>query len=112
MKNFLKDNNRFVFLKDAWRVDHDGVEREGATLRYLNGHKVQFVPTLLYHGDLGQVTSSQDHWRAFHPEADRLPLKRHSHYRLVMKEVGLPLEEFQESSSELCKALFCCLQGE
>ena len=103
---------KFVFLKDAWRVDHEDIDQEGAILQFLNEHKVKYVPTLVCHGDLGQVTVSQDHWREFHPDRERLPLKRHSHYRLVMKEVGLPLEEFQESSLELCQALCCCLQGE
>ena len=110
-KGEIPGDAQFVFLKDAWRVDHDGIEQEGVTLRFLNDHNVKCVPTLVCHGDLGQVTKSQDHWHAFHPGADRLPLKRHSHYRLVMKEVGLPLEEFQGSSLELCYVVYCCLRG-
>ncbi|EJF57519.1 hypothetical protein DICSQDRAFT_69235, partial [Dichomitus squalens LYAD-421 SS1] len=84
---------KFVFLKDAWRIDDADVEQEGATLEFLNDHKVKHVPTLVCHGDLGQFTESQDHWLAFRPR-NTFNLERHSHYRLVMKEVGLPLEEF------------------
>ncbi len=104
---------KFVYLKDAWRVDHTGIDQEGVTLKFLNDKGVQFVPTLVCHGDLpGQVTTSQDHWRAFHPdESERLPLKRHQHYRLVVKEVGLPLEDFRNRSTELCEALYHCLLG-
>ena len=106
---------KFVYLKDAWRVDHDGIDQEGVTLKFLNDKGVQFVPTLVCHGDLpGQVTTSQDHWRAFHPDVDsesRVPLKRHQHYRLVVKEVGLPLEDFRNRSTELCEALYHCLLG-
>ncbi|TBU26972.1 hypothetical protein BD311DRAFT_666476 [Dichomitus squalens] len=101
----------FVFLKDAWRVDHPGIEQEGATLQFLNQRKVPYVPTLVCHGDLGQVTQSQKHWKELHPEVEKVPLKTHSHYRVVVKEVGLPLTEFLESSSELCYALYCCIKA-
>ncbi|KAI1784352.1 hypothetical protein LXA43DRAFT_1186478 [Ganoderma leucocontextum] len=102
----------FVYLKDAWRVDHAGIDKEGVTLEFLNDKGVQYVPTLLCHGDLpGQVTVSQDHWRRFHPDEEKLPLKKHTHYRLVVKEVGLPLEDFRGSSAQLCRALFFCLQA-
>ena len=108
----IADDAKFVYLKDAWRVDHNGIDQEGLTLQFLNDEHVEYVPTLLCHGDLpGQVTKSQDHWKAFHPEKEKVPLKRHQHYRLVMKEVGLPLEEFKDNSSELCEAIFCCLKG-
>ena len=103
---------KFVYLKDAWRVDHAGIDQEGITLKFLNDRNIRYVPTLICHGDLpGQVTASQDHWQAFHPLEDKPRLKRHHHYRLAVKEVGLPLEDFKERSSELCSALYCCLLG-
>ncbi|TBU56062.1 hypothetical protein BD310DRAFT_824556 [Dichomitus squalens] len=110
-KGGIDDKATFVFLKDAWRVDHPGIEQEGTTLQFLNQRKVPFVPTLVCHGDLGQVTKSQDHWKELHPGVERVPLKTHSHYRVVVKEVGLPLEKFLESSSELCYALYCCIKA-
>nr|VWP01527.1 Filamentous fungal-specific transmembrane protein [Ganoderma boninense] len=106
----IADDADFVYLKDTWRVDHDGIDREGVTLQFLNDKGVKFVPTLVCHGDLpGQVMSTQVHWVAFHQDKDKVPLKRHQHYRLVVKEVGLPLEEFKDKSLELCDAIFNCL---
>ncbi|EJF57410.1 hypothetical protein DICSQDRAFT_69542, partial [Dichomitus squalens LYAD-421 SS1] len=90
-KGKIDDEATFVFLKDAWRVDHPEIEQEGETLRFLNQRKVPFVPTLVCHGDLGQ----------------KVPLKTHSLYRVVVKEVGLPLEAFSDSSSQLCRILLC-----
>ncbi|PIL33375.1 hypothetical protein GSI_03995 [Ganoderma sinense ZZ0214-1] len=108
----IAEDAQFVYLKDAWRVDHDGIDREGVTLQFLNDKGVQFIPTLVCHGDLpGQTTKSQVHWKEFHPGEKKSPLKKHTHYRLVVKEVGLPLEAFRGSSSQLCRILFFCLQA-
>ncbi|OSD00271.1 hypothetical protein PYCCODRAFT_1414665 [Trametes coccinea BRFM310] len=92
----------FVYLKDAWRVAHQGIEQEGSILTLLNdnsnGGPVQGVPTLLCHGDVGnQVTRSQEVWQVKHPGTDPVdcPLKTHRHYRLVVKEVCLPLRDFR-----------------
>ncbi|KAI1797453.1 hypothetical protein LXA43DRAFT_969406 [Ganoderma leucocontextum] len=87
----IADDANFVYLKDAWRVDHAGIDKEGVTLQFLNDKGLQFVPTLVCHGDL--------------------PDQKHTHYRLVVKEVGLPLEDFRGSSAQLCRALFFCLQA-
>ncbi|KAI0359685.1 hypothetical protein OH77DRAFT_1049762 [Trametes cingulata] len=103
----------FVHLKDAWRVMHDEIDKEGAILQELNHKKVPYVPTLLHHGDLGQTTRSSDLWRKYNPKApsDQIcPMKKHSHYRLVVKEVGKPLTEFT-NSTELLLALYCCLKA-
>ncbi|PIL22388.1 hypothetical protein GSI_15076 [Ganoderma sinense ZZ0214-1] len=100
----------FVYLKDAWRVDHEGMEMEGTILKALNAAKVQYVPTLLYHGDLNQSTQSYDKWPDYHKDNTRetCPLKSHQHYRLVVAEVGKPLSEF-ENAFQLVWALFCCI---
>ena len=103
----------FVYLKDAWRVDHAGIEREGSVLETLNHHKVPFVPTLVCHGDLdGQVTASQDAWvkRQSKKHRSKCTFKRHQHYRLVVAEVGKPLEHFG-SGFKLLSAMYCCLLG-
>lgn len=102
----------FVYLKDAWRVAREGREREGSILAELNELKVQSVPTLVCHGDIpGQATISQKIWPAYHPDAEDCPLKLHQHYRLVVKEVGKPLDQFK-NGFELVYALFCCIEGE
>lgn len=101
----------FVYLKDAWRVDRDEIEQEGSILARLNALKVPYVPTLVCHGDIpGQVTISQDIWTDYHPEETDCPLKQHQHYRLVVMEVGKPLDQFQNGLN-LVFALACCIDG-
>ncbi|RPD52768.1 hypothetical protein L226DRAFT_564079 [Lentinus tigrinus ALCF2SS1-7] len=103
----------FVYLKDAWRVDHTGIEQEGCVLEELNRHKVPFVPTLVCHGDLkGQVTESQDAWARRQVKNRRLKrtFKKHQHYRLVVAQVGKPLEQFT-TGLELVSAIYCCLSA-
>ncbi|RDX45743.1 hypothetical protein OH76DRAFT_930840 [Lentinus brumalis] len=101
----------FVYLKDAWRVDRQGIEREGAVLQELNSLGIKYVPTLVCHGDIpGQVTKSQDLWKTYHPKEEECPLKRHQHYRLVVEEVGKPLDQFKDGV-ELVLALACCIDA-
>ncbi|KAI1791985.1 hypothetical protein LXA43DRAFT_1181380 [Ganoderma leucocontextum] len=136
-----------VFLKDAWRVAHEGIEREGHILCYLNEKKVERVPTLVCHGDVRvrkgekvvgeagidvdedayeeqakdeeedeaadsddeqevdghdrlrgriQQTVSQKYWTARRQGA-QCPMKTHRHYRIVVKEVGLPMSYFKNA---------------
>nr|VWO98105.1 Uncharacterized protein [Ganoderma boninense] len=105
-------SGKFVYLKDAWRVDYPDIEQEGKVLQYLNEKEVPYIPTLVVHGDVpNQVTESQELWRQFNPKASRCPLKRHTHYRLVVAEVGKPLDAFGDNSWELITALMCCIQA-
>ncbi|TFK88449.1 hypothetical protein K466DRAFT_488926 [Polyporus arcularius HHB13444] len=101
----------FVYLKDAWRVDHPGIEQEGCVLETLNHNEVPFVPTLICHGDLeGQVTRSQDAWakREVKKRGSKRTFKKHQHYRLVVAEVGKPLEHFA-TGARLVIAIYCCI---
>ena len=61
--------DHFVFLKDAWRMKYDGVRQEGEILTKLNHAEVQYVPTLLCHGDIGmppQETTTHLYWEYKH----------------------------------------------
>ncbi|KAI0696665.1 hypothetical protein C8T65DRAFT_663374 [Cerioporus squamosus] len=105
----------FVYLKDAWRVAHDGIEREGDVLAFLNddeapGGRVEGVPTLVCHGDVGnQQTVSQDVWKALHPNKEtECPLKTHRHYRIVVREVCLSMDNFR-NAAELVYLIFLCI---
>ncbi|RPD57738.1 hypothetical protein L227DRAFT_529943 [Lentinus tigrinus ALCF2SS1-6] len=106
----------FVYLKDAWRVDHDGIEPEGNVLKYLNdGEKIEGVPTLVCHGDIkdrmgDQVTDSQEVWKIVHPDRQDCPLKMHRHYRIVVKEVGLSMSRFR-NAKELVYLIGLCIQA-
>ncbi|KAI8970809.1 hypothetical protein BD414DRAFT_427293, partial [Trametes punicea] len=103
----------FVYLKDAWRVAHTGIHKEGETLTYLNKEGVRNIPTKECHGDVGlsQTTMSQTIWREENPDALTCPLKTHTHYRLVVREVGLPMSEFQ-NAQELIFLVARCISGD
>ncbi|KAI0359641.1 hypothetical protein OH77DRAFT_1420183 [Trametes cingulata] len=100
----------FVYLKDAWRVVVDTIQKEGVILEKLREKKVRYVPTLVCHGDIpGQKTVSQAVWPKYHP-GQTCKLKKHQHYRLVVEEVGKPLDQFK-NSYELIVALWCCVMA-
>ncbi|RPD57736.1 hypothetical protein L226DRAFT_525028 [Lentinus tigrinus ALCF2SS1-7] len=102
----------FVYLKDAWRVAHEGIEREGDVLAYLNDDgigagRVEGVPTLVCHGDVeDQQTDSQEVWKALHPDEPDCPLKTHRHYRIVVEEVGLPMGCFRNAAELVASSAF------
>ncbi|RDX49314.1 hypothetical protein OH76DRAFT_1472076 [Lentinus brumalis] len=101
----------FVHLKDAWRVDHDGMEREGDVVRYLNEQEVKGVPTLVCHSDVeDQVTDSQEVWKLRHGQADPCPMKKHRHYRIVVEEVGMSMSRFK-NALELIYLLATCIEA-
>ena len=111
--NTIMDGVKFVYLKDAWRVYDDDINKEGNILRTLNDKGVPYIPTLVCHGDLHeQMTKSQKLWAKYHPSAEpgQCPLKTHQHYRLVVEEVGKRLDYIQEAS-ELITALCCAIIG-
>ena len=41
----VDSTGNFVYLKDAWRVDHEGMKKEGVILKALNAAKVPHIPT-------------------------------------------------------------------
>ncbi|EIW54454.1 uncharacterized protein TRAVEDRAFT_52160 [Trametes versicolor FP-101664 SS1] len=99
-----------VFLKDCWRVVHEQTETEGAILSYLNGCGVRSIPTRICDGDVGgQETVLQDVWRAKHAGV-QCRMKHHRHYRLVVKEVGIPLREFK-NGKQLVSIFLDCLEA-
>ncbi|KAI0776283.1 hypothetical protein BD413DRAFT_669424 [Trametes elegans] len=86
----------------------DGIEKEGVVLETLKENKVQFIPTVLCHGDItGQRSISQDHCPKYHQGCE---LKTHQHYRLVVKEVCKPLYQFKDNT-ELAFVMWCCLKA-
>ncbi|KAH9943837.1 hypothetical protein B0H21DRAFT_823494 [Amylocystis lapponica] len=99
---------KFVFLKDAWRVRLPGIQREGDVLRFLNAKGVQNIPTVLCHGDVDcQCTLSQG-YSEWLDDDDLNPLKEHCHYRLAELEIGQKLETFQ-AGNVLLKIMWDCL---
>ncbi|KAI0629067.1 hypothetical protein C8Q77DRAFT_333208 [Trametes polyzona] len=103
---------RLLYLKDTWRALHPDIAKEGATLKFLVENHVRHIPTVECHGDLCQSTVSQECRLAhgFDLSVDVCPIKRLEHCRLVVKEVGMPLETFK-SAYDLLIALTCCLRA-
>ncbi|KAI0739883.1 hypothetical protein C8Q80DRAFT_1111269 [Daedaleopsis nitida] len=124
----------FRWLKDAWRVDYESVELEGDTLQELNNEGILFVPTLVCHGDiLKQKTKTPDYWlrknspppdltwrpltastssfRTLPSAYDDCPLRMLAHYRVVVKEVCMPLSMFT-NGQHLVTVIVDCLTGQ
>ncbi|OSD07145.1 hypothetical protein PYCCODRAFT_1339264, partial [Trametes coccinea BRFM310] len=103
---------RFAWLKDAWRTQYEFVAQEGAVLKELNDAEVPYVPTLICHGDIpGQDTVTPTWWELKHnpPTAStECPLRRHKHYRIAVKEVGMKLVEFKHGK-QLLQIIFDCI---
>ena len=53
-----KDNNRFVFLKDAWRPPNEHVDSEGNVLRQLRAANVRNIPTIVCDAEFNQETET------------------------------------------------------
>ncbi|GBE82886.1 hypothetical protein SCP_0412730 [Sparassis crispa] len=101
---------RFVFLKDAWRVNLPGIEQEGTVLDRLNNVKVTKIPTLVCHGDVPeQATVTQSYWTPSQ-DGEMNPIKGHIHYRLVVVEVCRPLSDFRDGQ-ELVKVFLDCIDA-
>ncbi|KAI0359648.1 hypothetical protein OH77DRAFT_1518035 [Trametes cingulata] len=126
----------FYYLKDAWRIVKPGAHAEGTILSRLNGKGVEYIPTLECHGDvrrpeepapkyntrsktakghgansMNQATETQGVWEDLHRGSEdtlRRPFKTHIHYRMVVREVGKPLEEFK-NGRQLVQTVYCCV---
>lgn len=108
----------FVWLKDVWRMSYLGPDREGDILQRLNLAGIEGVPTLVSHCDIPEQVTVTSDWSPSpstptspcnspasspHPSglprgqyladlAMRDPLRQHAHYRIVVEEVCLPLD--------------------
>lgn len=101
----------FVFLKDSWRVDLPGIDKEGDVLQQLNAAGVESVPTVLCHGDIrGQRTETQDYWVKLPTGPQSNPCKEHRHTRLVENEVGEKLDGFI-NGQDLVLVILDCIAG-
>ncbi|KAI1791908.1 hypothetical protein LXA43DRAFT_384235 [Ganoderma leucocontextum] len=84
----------FCFLKDSWRpLTSRRFGPEHLVYERLHHHKVVHIASLICGGDVGghraQVTRIQEYMP---PEKKPVP---RVHYRIVVKEIGVPLTEFK-----------------
>jgi len=111
-----------VYLKDFWRTDLPGIQKEGDVYRELHDAQVPHIPTL---GRAGDVPLSYEDVNARSCAVQRTKtrdyLKRewcpgqpcvepYVHYRLVLKTLGRPLNTFK-STRQLCEAIRDAIEG-
>ena len=104
-----------VFLKDTWRVIHPGVLPEHDIYRLLALKQVPHVATMItYHDMLSEATKTKEfadaEWLKNKDGDPPRSFRKFQHYRLVLKEVGHPLESFR-NVKELIQVFRDALQG-
>ncbi|GBE82935.1 predicted protein [Sparassis crispa] len=99
-----------VFLKDAWRCDPLPLKKEGCVLKALNNAGVENVPTLVCHCDVdSQRTRTQDLWTLKNSGAasENDAPKTLIHYRLVLREICRPLKHYVTDKQFLYLVVDC-----
>ncbi len=101
-----------TFLKESWRPTSGScaLVKEGSVLKKLNKLDTPFVPTVLCHGDVPGQTSISQRLAATSEGSQFAYLGGYAHYRVVMKEVGKPVEEF-ENGAQLISVIRDCVKG-
>ncbi|RDB29804.1 hypothetical protein Hypma_013872 [Hypsizygus marmoreus] len=113
ISNHYYDSEEFkpALLKDTWRVDLPGIEKEGETIKELHKKHVPHIPKIICATDLHQVRPSfaDNHRMCTHLYAASEPFERqevwpeieglrpHTHYRIVLKTIGISLMDFKSS---------------
>ncbi|KAH9000869.1 hypothetical protein EDB86DRAFT_3242278 [Lactarius hatsudake] len=109
------DTMNLVYLKDFWRTDRDGIQKEGDVYRELHDAQVSNIAKLGLAGDVPllpecgrtdspavQRTITQEFVKDWCPGRPRVD--PYVHYRLVLETLGSPLHTFK-STRELCKVI-------
>ncbi|KAI9442014.1 hypothetical protein BJY52DRAFT_1229263 [Lactarius psammicola] len=104
--------NCIVFFKDSWRVAADEISREGDLYAILNEAGVRNVPRCSASGDIGDDVYHSTYTNRFAaaswalvPTHDFTP---HRHHRLILDDIGKPLETFK-SSKDMVRAVLAAL---
>ena len=107
---YCVEDNTLKFLKEQWRANAIGIHPEIETYKRLQEHNVHYVATVVAGGDVSSLrgvhkTISQ---RYFDKQGINLPERVQT--RLVLKEVGRPLETYV-NSVELLMILGTAIKG-
>ena len=108
---FDVEANKIVFLKDYWRPDVAGIEKEGEIYELLEGKNVPNIPSFGTGNDVldhKTVTDTLRHEGWACKTNDMVPLR---HYRMSLDVVGIPLSECN-SSRQLVTAIADAMEGE
>ncbi|KAI9433375.1 hypothetical protein F5148DRAFT_113471 [Russula earlei] len=98
---------RSIFMKDSWRPVIAGVPREGDVYSRFKANAVRNVPHCSNSADIGydKYHSTQTDHFTRDPNG---PIKPHRHYRLILDDIGQPLNSF-DCSREMVRAVYAAL---
>ncbi|EPS93379.1 hypothetical protein FOMPIDRAFT_93307 [Fomitopsis schrenkii] len=97
-KGFVAYNvaeDRLVFLKDCWRPEAETYYPEGEVYFHLHSKKVKFIATPVGAGNVVDACGGIHTTRAH--KFLQVGTPRWQHYRLILEEVAMPLEEYTNS---------------
>jgi hypothetical protein len=103
-------NKCVVYVKDYWRVNAPGMEKEGDIYKDLHAKDVPYIPRFDRGDDLGSSTITQE-WRQMTWACVTAEMITYTHYRMVLRDVGRDLTSFT-SSWEFVNALADAVEGE
>jgi hypothetical protein len=103
-----------IFMKDSWRLVIEGVPKEGDIYSKFKANAVPNVPHCLNSGDIGDNTYHSmrtDHFvNANWAPNYAYDLTPHRHYRLILDDIGQPLDSFK-CSRDMVHAVCATLIG-
>jgi hypothetical protein len=119
--------SNLVYLKDFWRTDLPGIQKEGDVYRELHEAEVPNIPLLGRAGDVplspahantipvvSQRTKTQDYVKGSGYGHEWCPgrpcVNPYVHYRLVLETLGQPLSTFN-STRQLCEVIRDAIVG-
>jgi hypothetical protein len=93
-------NARLCFLKDYWRPVKPGLHTELETYDRLGKCQASYVATAIAGGGVVDAKHKEEFTLAqeMREGEEHCPLKR-QHYRVVIREIGRPLETFEDFDS-------------
>jgi hypothetical protein len=105
---------RSIFMKDSWRLVIEGVSKEGDVYSKFKANAVPNVPHCSNSGDIGDDTyhlTRTDHFvnQGWNPKYT-YDLTPHRHYRLILDDIGQPLDSFK-CSRDMVRAVCAALIG-
>ena len=94
------ESKTHVFVKDYWRPNGEGVEKEGDNYRKLRQHNVRNIANFYCGSDVrSQITIRQRYG-----DQAANPLEGFQHYRMALQDIGRALTTF-ESTREMINAI-------
>lgn len=105
---------RSIFMKDSWRLAIDGMLKEGDVYSKFKANAVPNVPRCSNSGDIGDdtyhSTQTDQIERTNWAPNYAYDLTPHRHYRLILDDIGQPLDSFK-CSRDMVRAVCAALIG-